>query len=87
MDAYAILKIQRGASKEEIKKTFRALAKKYHSDKGGSVEKFREVVDAYKSIAEDRELNFITDLNDFVFGSTAAWFGYMGQWSSGHTQE
>jgi len=50
MNPYDILGINSDASEDEIKKAYRTLAKKSHPDKGGSVEKFREINDAYTKI-------------------------------------
>jgi molecular chaperone DnaJ len=52
-DYYESLGIPKGASKEEIKKAFRALALKYHPDKGGDGEKFKEVSEAYSVLSDD----------------------------------
>ncbi len=35
-------------SKEEIKRHYRYLVKKYHPDKGGDASKFREINEAYR---------------------------------------
>ncbi len=46
-DYYSILGIAKGASKDEIKKAFRALASKYHPDKKtGDEAKFKEISEA-----------------------------------------
>jgi len=42
-DYYKTLGVERNATQDEIKKAFRALAHKYHPDKGGDAEKFKEV--------------------------------------------
>lgn len=48
---YLILQINKGASKDEIKKAFHKMAHLYHPDKpGGSAEKFKEVKFAYDAL-------------------------------------
>jgi len=42
-DYYKILGVSRNASKEEIKKAYRRLAHKYHPDKGGDEQRFKEI--------------------------------------------
>jgi len=55
-DYYKILGLDRSASKEEIKKAYRKLSKKYHPDmnNGDKVleEKFKEVNEAYSALAK-----------------------------------
>src|SRR3989344_8004682 len=54
-DYYQILGIAKNASEEDIKKSFRTLAHKYHPDKqGGDANKFKEVSEAY-SILSDKK--------------------------------
>ncbi|MEN9337894.1 MAG: hypothetical protein RIQ41_208 [Candidatus Parcubacteria bacterium] len=52
---YDVLGVQKGASKEEIKKAFYKLASKYHPDKGGDAEKFKEVNEAYQVLSDDKK--------------------------------
>jgi molecular chaperone DnaJ len=53
-DYYSVLGVQKGASKEEIKKAFRTLAHKYHPDKkGGDEAKFKEINEAYSVLSDD----------------------------------
>jgi molecular chaperone DnaJ len=55
-DYYKILGVEKGASKEEIKKAFRKLAHEYHPDKkGGNEEKFKEVNEAYSVLSDDNK--------------------------------
>lgn len=57
-DYYKILGINKGASKEEIKKAFRTLAHKYHPDKkGGDEEKFKKINEAYQVLGDDTKRN------------------------------
>lgn len=58
-DFYQILGIKRNASQEEIKKAYRALAKKYHpdanEDKEDMKKKFQEISTAYKVLSNPEE--------------------------------
>lgn len=50
-DYYRILGVPRSASPEEIKNAYRRLAHKYHPDKGGDAEKFKEINEAYQVLS------------------------------------
>lgn len=55
-DYYTILGIQKGASKDEVKKAFRKLAAKYHPDKQtGDEEKFKEISEAYAVLGDEKK--------------------------------
>lgn len=55
-DYYAILGLERGASKEEVKKAFRKLAGQYHPDKKtGDEEKYKEVTEAYAVLGDEKK--------------------------------
>ena len=57
-DYYKILNIERGASKEEIKKAYKKLAKKYHPDLNKEKEaekKFKEINEAASVLGDDRK--------------------------------
>ena len=58
-DYYKILGLQKNASKEEIKRAFRKLARKYHPDvnpdEAKSGEKFKEITEAYGILNNDKK--------------------------------
>ncbi|UCC18710.1 MAG: J domain-containing protein [Promethearchaeota archaeon] len=58
-DYYKILGINKGASKEEIKRAFRKMARKYHPDvnpdEPKSGEKFKEINEAYGILSDDKK--------------------------------
>ena len=54
MDYYSVLGINRNADQSEIKKAYRKLAKKYHPDKNGDEEKFKEITEAYETLGDEK---------------------------------
>ena len=56
---YEILGVSESASPEEIKKAFRALAKKYHPDRNkgdrSSEQKFKEISEAYNTLSDPKK--------------------------------
>lgn len=56
-DYYKILEVAPGASDEEIKRSFRKLAKKYHPDTNGgdskAIERFQEINEAYSVLGDE----------------------------------
>src|SRR5947209_602401 len=54
-DYYAIMGLERSASPEDIKKTYRKLARKYHPDvskEPNAEERFKEVQEAYETLKD-----------------------------------
>ncbi len=55
-DYYNLLGVDKGASKDDIKKAFYKLAAKYHPDKkGGDEAKFKEVNEAYQVLSDEKK--------------------------------
>ena len=58
-DYYKILEVDKSASQEEIKKSYRKLAKKYHPDlhpdDKNSQEKFKEINEAYEVLGDEKK--------------------------------
>ena len=57
---YDLLGVAKSATEQEIKKAYRKKALKEHPDKGGDLEKFKEITAAYECLA-DREKREIYD--------------------------
>jgi len=51
-DYYDVLGIQKNASADEIKKSYRKLAKEHHPDRGGDEQKFKEISEAYETLSD-----------------------------------
>ncbi len=70
-DYYKILGVEKGASKEDIKKAFRKMAHEHHPDKqGGSDAKFKEASEAYSVLSDD-----VKRRQYDTFGQAGAGFG------------
>lgn len=59
-DYYEVLEVNKGATKEEIKKAYRKLSKKYHPDlnqdnKKEAETKFKEISEAYEVLSDDKK--------------------------------
>jgi DnaJ family protein A protein 2 len=54
---YEILEVDRNASEEEIKQAYRKKAMKFHPDRGGDPEKFKEITRAYEVLSNKEKKN------------------------------
>ncbi|MFC4320835.1 molecular chaperone DnaJ [Litchfieldia salsa] len=57
-DYYEVLGLSKGASKDEVKKAYRKLSKKYHPDinkADDAADKFKEVKEAYETLSDDNK--------------------------------
>lgn len=54
-DYYKILGLSKNASPDEIKRAYRRLAQKYHPDKGGDPQKFKEINEAYQVLGNSQK--------------------------------
>lgn len=85
-DYYKILGVPRTASEEEIKRAYRKLAHKYHPDKGGDAEKFKEITEAYQ-VLSNKEKRAQYDRYGRVFEGSAPGFDQGFSWSWGFDPE
>jgi hypothetical protein len=77
---YDLLEVQQDASPEDIRKSYKRLALRYHPDKNSSVEaeqKFKKISDAYQVLADDNKRrlydqygNSYQDYEHFGFSAT-----------------
>jgi molecular chaperone DnaJ len=89
-DYYKILELDKSATPEDIKKSYRKLALKYHPDKGGDEDKFKEISEAYSVLSDtDKKSKYdrfgSVDDNgggfnmDDIFSSFGDIFGFSGR--------
>ena len=73
-DYYKILEVERGCETEQIKKSYKKLALKYHPDKNnGDDTKFKEISEAYEVLSDNNrrsqyDYNSSHDINFSTFG-------------------
>ena len=52
---YELLQVTKNATEEEIKKSYKLLAKKHHPDKGGDKETFQKIQEAYDTLSDNEK--------------------------------
>ena len=72
-DPYEILGLRQGASEEEVKKAYKALAKKYHPDVTGNdpaaAKKMQEINSAYDAIINHKAVIYSSSFHSsFSYG-------------------
>jgi molecular chaperone DnaJ len=82
-DYYQILGLQKGASKDEVKKAFRKLASQYHPDKKtGDEEKYKEITEAYAVLGDDKKKAEFDSYGHAFNGASQGGAGFGGfNWS------
>ena len=80
-DHYRTLEVSREASQEEIKRSFRKLAIKYHPDKNNgdkeAEEKFKEINEAYETLSDpDRRARYDNPADMFDISDLFSGFGH-----------
>lgn len=89
-DYYEVLGIDKNASSEDIKKSYRKLAKKYHPDinkEAGAEEKFKEINEAYEVLSDPQKKQIYDEYGHAGLenGGMGGYDGFSGFSSGGFT--
>jgi len=78
-DYYKILGVDKGVSKDELKKAYRKLAHQYHPDKaGGDEAKFKEINEAYRVLSDDTKRQQYDQFGQTFEGAGPGFGGFSG---------
>ena len=91
-DYYKILGVEKTADKDQIRKSYRTLAKKYHPDvskEANAEERFKEVKEAYEVLSDPAKRNEYDTMGSggFKGGDPFRQYGGRGQASSGYDND
>jgi molecular chaperone DnaJ len=65
---YSVLGVSENATQDEIKKSFRKLAKENHPDKGGDESKFKQINEAYETLSDNNKRSQYDNSRNNPFG-------------------
>ena len=85
-DYYDVLGVSRNVSPEEIKKTYRRLAREHHpdmvakEDKVGAERRFKEINEAYQTLSDPEKKRMYDQFGHAGVGAGGPFGGQSGQW-------
>jgi molecular chaperone DnaJ len=87
-DYYQVLGLQKGATRDEVKKAFRKLAAQYHPDKKtGDEAKYKEITEAYATLGDEKKKAQYDTYGHSMNGSGQPGGGFGGGFNWGDFQQ
>ena len=75
---YDILGVKENASQDDIKKSYRKLAKENHPDAGGNEDKFKKISEAYDTLSDDQKRRMYDQRRTNPFGGNGGFEDMFG---------